>query len=274
MKLRNHVPMTITGTCCGILFSFAFINPYAGRISLSELVLQFSGASGVFTPGISLTELLSFSAKMIPYFLFELYFGISLYRHFCTAGVYVFSRTADRVLWYAGECLTIILADMLYQTAYLLSAIAAACLRYEVLWDLPGAGLLAVHALLYSFWAFAMTLLVNLLSLGFGSETAFAVTFGGQALLIVLLSSLRLFENDAAAYTFLLNADPMSRLVVGWHSAAVEWTGAVVPGIEGSLSFFASFAYVALAAAVVWAAGAVCVQRWDLIAADPEFGGF
>ena len=37
--------------------------------------------------------------------MFELYIGVYLYRHFCTASVYVFSRTIHRTRWYIKECL-------------------------------------------------------------------------------------------------------------------------------------------------------------------------
>ena len=82
------------GFCCGSLLAFSYINPYNGQITLSELILQLSGSRGEFPLGFSsLPELLSFSSKLLPSFLFELYVGTSLYQHFFAASVYIFSRT-------------------------------------------------------------------------------------------------------------------------------------------------------------------------------------
>ena len=92
MKHKEITFLLLMGFCCGSLLAFTYINPYNGQITLSELILQLSGSRGEFSLGFSsLPELLSFSSKLLPTFLFELYVGTSLYQHFCTASVYIFS---------------------------------------------------------------------------------------------------------------------------------------------------------------------------------------
>lgn len=273
MSRRDYLLLVTLGACCGVLLSIAYVKPYTNQIRLSEMVLQLSGARGTFiletTPG----ELLSYCAKTLPYLLFELYFGIHVYRHFCTASVYIFSRTPHRIRWYIKECLALIVAIVLFQTVMLAMTIATTWLRHELIWDMAGVKLLIIHALLYTFWTFAMTLLVNLFSITYGSGTAFTITFGGQTVLLVLLSVLTPLENNVELYAFVMNINPMSHLVIGWHSAAIEWTGYLTVGIVSTLSLFSSFAYLSLIAVVVGIAGAICIQRQDVIVADSEFGG-
>ena len=49
----------------GVWLSFAYINPYGGTITLSELVLQLSGARGTFALGLNLSELLDLTLRLV-----------------------------------------------------------------------------------------------------------------------------------------------------------------------------------------------------------------
>ena len=176
MSSKKSVPLVSMAVLCGALLSLAFVNPHNGQITLAELVLQLSGSRGDLPLGTSLPELLSFSIKMAPYFLFELYIGVYLYRHFCTASVYVFSRTIHRTRWYIKECLKICGAGILYQAALIGTVIVITCCRYDVAWW--GGSVLIAHFVLYGLWLFAMVVLVNILSILLGSEGAFTIVLG------------------------------------------------------------------------------------------------
>ena len=102
--IKNKIfPVLIAGILSGGILSIVFINPYDGRILVSEAILQLSGSSGAFPLTPAFKDLISFTIRMIPDYMFELYIGIELYRHFCTASVYVFSRTPKRSGWYIRE---------------------------------------------------------------------------------------------------------------------------------------------------------------------------
>ena len=96
MKHKEITFLLLMGFCCGSLLAFTYINPYNGQITLSELILQLSGSRGEFSLGFSsLPELLSFSSKLLPTFLFELYVGTSLYP-FPAASMPMPSRRAEQ----------------------------------------------------------------------------------------------------------------------------------------------------------------------------------
>ena len=112
----------LTGVLGGISLSVLYINPYGGEISLSEALLQLSGSRGDFPMGFAMTEMVSFSLRLLPAYLFELFFGIMLYRHFCTASIYIFSRYPKRVRWYFRECLALGGGALLFQVLLVRSA--------------------------------------------------------------------------------------------------------------------------------------------------------
>lgn len=49
------------------------------------------------------TDIVYITTRMLPYLLFLFLFGTYIYKHFCTAGVYVFSRCENRLKWIAKE---------------------------------------------------------------------------------------------------------------------------------------------------------------------------
>ena len=272
MNRNQTYCVTISGILCGILLSFVYVNPYSGQITVSNLAMQLSGSRGEFALGLSLPELLSFSMRNIPCFLFEMYVGVRLYRHFCTASVYVFSREPNRIFWYAKECGWILLEVVLYQSIILISAIWTAFYRYDVIWDPAGFALVIIHVGLYSLWLFSMTLWVNMFSILCGSEVAFAITIGGQTVLIALLPLLRIFENNFPAFTIAMNVNPIAHLVLGWQSTSVNWLNQAIHSSTNVL-LSVSLIYMASIALLTATACGHIVKNKDFIVADSEFGG-
>ena len=100
---RKLFLIPLLGLLFGAAAALAFVNPYSGAISLSELTLQLSGSRGEFQLGFGVVELVELTLRWVPMFVFEMYLGAELYRFFCTASVYIFSRTPRRLSWYAKE---------------------------------------------------------------------------------------------------------------------------------------------------------------------------
>ena len=98
----EKIRASLWGLISGVYLMTAFVNPYDQEISLSEVILQLSGSRGSFVMGCSLPELLGYMLRMLPCYAVSMIWGIDLYRHFCTAGVYVFSRCTNRLKWYSG----------------------------------------------------------------------------------------------------------------------------------------------------------------------------
>lgn len=273
MNRQRTSSILLLGLCCGILLSFAYINPYSNKLTFAELVLQLSGSRGDLPLGLSLSELLTFNVKFIPYFLFELLVGTSLYRHFCTASVYIFSRTPNRILWYLRECSVILAFSLIYQIVLIISSYAVTCYRYEVVWNYSGFVLMLIHITLYGLWLFSMTLLINIISLLLGSEISFTITLGGQSAMIALLAFLKIFEFNYKLFSIAANVNPISHLVVGWQSCNIECINNIVLPNEIAIPLWFSFLYVSLISLVILIIGGVIIQKRDIITTDSEFGG-
>ena len=97
----------------GLWLSWSYMNPYGGVTTLSSLVEQLSGSRGDFPLEPNMSELLSFTLRLLPFLVFQALAGISFYRHYCTASVYIFSRMPNRLKWYRKECALLALHTLL-----------------------------------------------------------------------------------------------------------------------------------------------------------------
>lgn len=221
--IRNKIiPVLIAGISSGGILSFVFINPYDGRILVSEAILQLSGSSGAFPLTQAFKDLISFTIRMIPDYMFELYIGIELYRHFCTASVYVFSRTPNRSRWYIREVLEVAVAVFGYQIIKMFAAMSVTFLHYKIEPDHFGFFLLVFHIIVYSLWVFTVSLLINLISIKYGSNNAFIWIVGIQIFMTALLELVQIFESNLTLTKIFLNVNPIAHLVVGWHTGTIK----------------------------------------------------
>lgn len=274
MKLRRYGWYVAIAVVCGVLLSLSRINPYGGRIALQDLVLQLSGSRGDFVMGLYYGAMVDFGFLMLPFFLYQFYGGIQLYRQFCVASVYVFSRTTNRVKWYVtelwGMCKGLLVLQVFLQSTTLL----VAALRWDVVWTGEGWLLLGIHVLLFTLWTFTMALGVNLLALIWGSSTGFLMVFAIQAGMLAALSIGQGIEPPSALLDRLLLFNPISRLVLGWQSGDVFGLEGALPAEYGHvLTLSGSLLLVALMTAAVLVLGLVAIQKKDILVSNLETGG-
>lgn len=221
--IKNKIfPVLIAGILSGGILSIVFINPYDGRILVSEAILQLSGSSGAFPLTPAFKDLISFTIRMIPDYMFELYIGIELYRHFCTASVYVFSQTPNRSRWYIREVIEVAVAVFGYQIIKMFAAMSVTFLHYKIEPDHFGFFLLVFHIIVYSLWVFTVSLLINLISIKYGSNNAFIWIVGIQIFMTALLELVQIFESNLTLTKIFLNVNPIAHLVVGWHTGTIK----------------------------------------------------
>ncbi len=275
MGRRKYGWYVVIGVVCGVLLSFSRVNPYTGQITLHELVFQLSGSRGEFVMGLYYGAMVDFGFLMLPFFLYQFYGGIQLYRQFCVASVYVFSRTTNRVKWYFSEvwglCKGLVVLQVFLQTTTLL----VAALRWNVVWTGEGWILLGVHVLLFSLWTLAMSLCVNLAALVWGSSAGFLAVFAVQAGMMAALCMGETLAGDYEGLNRLVFFDPISRLVLGWQrGGALSSVARVMPAEYGVvLNLTGSMLLVALLAAAVVALGVVVVGKKDILVSNLETGG-
>ena len=121
-KVWSIIGISVLG---GAFLSFMYVNPFGGSITLSDTILQLSGSRGEFPLGTSATELMAFVMRMFPNYIFIMIFGTHLYNHFCTASVYVFTRQANRLVWYRKEVFQLLPYTFGFQVAGVLGHVVA-----------------------------------------------------------------------------------------------------------------------------------------------------
>lgn len=273
--IRNRSAVAaVTGLAGGIYLAVMYMQPAApGNIGLSDLIMRLSGSRAPGFPlHANISELLSLTLIMIPGYVFQIYMGIEIYRSFCTASIYVFTRTPRRIRWYIGEIAGLAGSALLFQIILVTSAAVATALMYPFYIDKAGVILAAYHIILYTLWLFSMTLLINLLAIYFGSSTAFFAVCGMQLVFTTLLIFTSIFEENRMFVTRLINLNPAAHLITGWHSSIFPLIDKTIrPPYEG-LYFVASFLGIAGLAAAVGVAGVFIIKRHDFITVDSEGG--
>jgi hypothetical protein len=253
----------------GAANSLSYINPYDGKISMSSMILQLTGSREDLVLGATVVQLWGFSMRMLPVFIISSVIGIRLYRHFCTASVYVFSRYPRRFRWCMSEAFGMLAASMMFECSYLFSAIVTAVLSFEVVFDKAGFILTAYYVIIYTVWLYCAAMLMGLAATYMGSDAAYIVTIGSQLFMIAMFG---LTETERGRKTVMLN--PMSHLVFGWQSSEVGVVSAAVGDHVSGNSYGISFGmtyllFAAAAVAVTYTVGKN-IERRDLFYFEAE----
>ena len=266
MRWKQNIWLSPAALVFGVWLSVSYINPYGGATTLSSLVEQLSGARGDFPLGPNMSELLSFTLRLLPFLVFQALAGIAFSRHYCTASVYIFSRMPDRLRWYAKECALLALETLLYQALMLAAAIGVAAARWTVTDVAHGLPVLLCHLLIWSLWTFAFTLGVNLLAIFVGSSTAFAALAAVQMVCISALIVLNRLEDNPALAQLVKRVNPITCLILSWQTSRFTPLGG------GGIYLEDSLALVLILAAGVAVLGGYLVERHDLLVSHSDGG--
>ncbi len=272
MKYRYRL-LFLIAVVSGVYLSVMYINPHSGGISLSEMILQLSGSRGSFVLGFSYSELASFVMRLFPEFIFELYAGIMLYRHFCTASIYIFSRYPHRVRWYIGEVCHLGGAVCIFNILLLAVTILTTASRYGLQIDSAGIVFMAYHFLIHSLWIYGMTLSVNLLAIYFGSSTAYALVISVQLVCIVLLNLmdwLVRYYGGKLSYENVLKWNPIAHLILGWHRSNMVSVNQVLTSSDMQVDLKCSLIIFLLFGIIITSTGAFIIKEYDLLVSDLE----
>lgn len=263
--------MILFGVISGGLVSLAFVRPYEKEIALAELVLQLSGARGAFAMGCTLPDLVRFMLRMVPNMLVVMMLGSQLYRHFCTASVYVFSRYPNRLQWYLKSLASLLANVCFFELIFVTSTVLAAMPRYRILFSKSGVLLLGFHALIYTAWIFGWVLMTNLFAIRLGSSRSFMAMMTAQAVCTATLAFVRIFERNGMSAEFIklfIEINPVAHTVLSWHQGAPF--GEALAHSRYDLSPLATIMLLIILDIVIVLAGAAVAGRYDLLSENRE----
>lgn len=272
MKRNNYLFLFLLAGIGGAFLSIAYINPYDGTIGLSELVLQLSGSRGDLEMGFSMPELTAFAMRILPECIFEGYMGIMIYRHFCTASIYIFSRCTNRSKWYWTEMLFLGLKVLIFQILLLFVAVITTLLRYPVTVDSAGMLLFLYHLVIRFLWVFLWVIFINLLAIRKGSSRSFTVAMIVKSSCIAVLGLGSFFKAGGRGVNLFLKINPAARLVLGWHESRLKiFKQELAPPYHG-LYLEESLAFYVFAVICILVIGANIIKKYDFLISDSEMG--
>lgn len=244
------------------------------EISLNDILLTLGFGEMYFIP----SYLIELGFRMLPYIVFQILFGVFIYRHFCTASVFYFSRQANRIRWFLREAATLYVYAAIFVGVILGTAFIGASFNGRVLSN-PGAWrLLAFYMAIHSLWIFITALMINILSLFWGNSIGFVTVIIIQfafVMLLFLFDTVFSLEYGVEIHrnAKLLKINPISHLIVMWHTSRDIRTDSYIHMFSISFDLYISVLVLLIAAVIAVLFGCLCVRKKEIIAADMELEG-
>lgn len=227
---------------------------------------------------IAETYMINFVVYYFPVLLFQIIMGTYIYRHFCTASVYYFSRVQCRIRWYIKEAAKLYLMVAVYLIIVVAVAAIIAALGGGISFTYDSIILFVYYIIIQSLWLYAFTLLSNVLSVKCGSSNAFAYTLGFQALCMLYFAMLQnyfVFEgvDNVRGRVAALKLNPISHIVLHWHSSKINSVNDKLNAFAIDFDLNESVIVCLCIAAAVSVAGGFIIKNQELIVINRESGG-
>lgn len=260
-----------------IVSSFLCFLPY----SLSGLSFTFSDIVlllGFSEFQIDKIYIIYFITWYFPLLLFQIFWGTYIYRHFCSASVYYFSRCDNRVRWFFKEAASLYAYVILYLSIMVLSGTLLFLCFGGVAFNAGSILLLGYYLLLHSLWLFTVTLLTNIAAIKFGSSGGFITMASIQLFFLTAYVPLERFldfseRESLHLKTLVLKCNPISHLVLVWHSSKQKALDELINRFEIDFSFRESIALFLILTILSVILGCRIVKKHQIISINQETGG-
>lgn len=244
------------------------------EVSVNDILIRLAFGEVYFIP----SYLMELGLMMLPYVIFQIIFGVFIYCHFCTASVFYFSRQAKRIYWFLKEAAVLYVYAILYVVSIFLFAIIGTALKGSLLFSTEALILMFSYIIIHSLWIFITTLIINLLSLFLGNNIGFVVVMIVQFSFVMMLF---MFEticslenvNTMQRNEVLLKLNPISHLVLKWHTSKCVEIDAYMHMLPISFDLYISIIVLLIAAVAVVLFGCLYVKKKEIITINMELEG-
>lgn len=235
------------------------------EVLLSDIILRF----GFSEVSINLVYLIELSIQLLPFFIFQIFFGTVIYQHFCSASIYYFSRCHNRGKWFIKESLKLYGYSIAYPLTMVGIATLIASSTNGILVDQVSLILFFYYLAIHSLWFFITALLMNIFSIRFDSSIGFMVIMGFQ---LFCVGMLLMWENVSLTNqsTFFLKLNPISHLILSWHNSGNPGLNDRINYLNIDLSLHASILYFFILCLLSVGSGLFIVKRQEWITLNKE----
>ncbi len=240
---------------------------------LSDIILLF----GFYNVNYYPQYIMEITYWFIPLLLFQIIYGTYIYRHFCCASIYFFSRCCNRTVWFLKEMLVLYLFAVVYLFVLIFSGFMAANLFTPVKIGQVSILLLGYYLLIHSLFLLFTTLLINILAILFTSNVSFMIVEGislfGVAAFCLMGNYFVTQDEFLPQYTWMLKLNPIAHLIFSVHGSSIERLNCLinVNGISFDLNL-SVFVYLA-GIVIVMISGCFIVNYHDFLNVNQEIGG-
>lgn len=137
--------------------------------------------------------------------------------------------------------------------------------------------ILCYHLCIQSLWLFATTLLVNVLSILFGSSISFSIIYSVQMTFLLFFSIFKSYfqfdRGNVGRKTNILKLNPISHLVLKWHNSRLRKINSKINVLNIDFKLSESVIFFVIISVIVFILGCIIVKRQELIYINRETGG-
>ena len=203
----------------GTFISFSIYLSFNKNIFSSNIILSL-GCEEFY---LLKAGIFDFIERYFPLLLFQVFFGTYIYRHFCSASIYYFSRCSNRIKWILKEAGILYINTLIYILVMIITAFGTVAITNNIKFDNTTIILIVYYILITSLYVFFTTLLINILSFKLSSVAGFAIVQCTQLAFIVSLCLMENkilvnFDNGPEDSKYLI-FNPMAHLVMKFHSS-------------------------------------------------------
>lgn len=269
--MRLYGKYFIIAVIFGIL-QVLYLFQFRDKMLFSDVIF----ISSFFKPDFYLPNALNMFLDYIPLIILQILYGTYLYRHFCTASIYYFSRCKNRTMWLLKEAVKLYGYIGVYLVIMFTSRTMFCMLNFKMNFDSGSIYLLCYYLIIYSLWLYITVLAINLIAIFVGSQFSIVVLLGIQGIFILLLQifdQILPFEKDPKYYGKLLQLNPIAHLVMSWHSSEITSVNNLSNVLDISFPFYETIITFGVLAIAVTVLGCVITKRAQFIVLNRETGG-
>ncbi len=245
----------------------------ADSTAFSSIVLDVGFGNTVLV----ISDAGNFFLWYFPLLFFHVFFGTYIYRHFCSASIYFFSRCCNRTLWFLKECGILYAFSLLYLIILITSGTLAVKLQTTVTFDKESWIILAYYLIIHSLFMFFTTLCINLIAILVSSSDGFIYVEG---ILIFCIATFFVVGEKyyhsvptASSHLGLIKWNPISHIIFSIHSSSIVSVDKLIN--KNGLDFDLNVSVAVFSLLVLFAVigGVIAVNKYNFMDINQENGG-
>lgn len=268
--MKKYRKILFLAVACGVLCVFSNMS-HVKELQLSDIIFRIAFGYAWY----DIVYIVPIMALFLPLFLFQILCGSMIYRYFCCASVYYFTRNGNRIKWFLMECGKLYVTTIGFLVVMFLSGTIALSFVSDITIDQDVLWMGGFYFLLHSLFLFSFTLAINVLSIVWNSTAGIVIPVGIQLMSIAFYTMLSGFSNTESGglspeNAWMIYGNPFAQIVFRIHTIDGKAISSVLGEEAFTFDLRTSVVYMAVVAVSVIVGGCVVVHNHEFITNDKE----